>query len=432
MAGSSKILTLSYGAFSCSLEGFDDPFETMKAIDGYVRDLAGDDRDLQADPPIPDAAVLADIAGRGIAGRVVSVEHQGGIVLRAEETTHGHAPVASPRSGGAAGDAAGTEMPGELEDTLAALLADAVADVPRAGAEDAAPPQPARASRVLKVKRADFEVAQAEGLLEEIAEDETGLGNIPDAACHEGIGRGEQPDTGREPACLADGPDRASSADMSQESDLARIFDEADSQMTAPETSRRRNTIQHLRAALAATRAQKEGRAEATRTPNANPGRGDLTAALRPRRPAPVAAARARPRLEEPLLAPLRLAPEQRVDAGRAAVRPRRIIAPQPGMREAIGEGFVAFARELGATALPDLLEAAAAYLADAEGCAQFSRPKLMAMLKQVEQEGFSREEGLRSFGRLLHEGKLRKLSDGRFAVTGKTRFRAEARHRAG
>lgn len=424
MAGSSKILTLSYGAFSCSLEGFDDPFETMKAIDGYVRDLAGDDRDLRAGPPLPDAAVLADIAGRGIAGRVVSFEHQGAIVPRPEETPQGHAPVP------AAGDAAGTEMPGDLADTLVALLADAAADVPRAGAGDAAPPRSARAFRVLRVKRADFEVAKAEGLLEEIAGDETGPGNIPDAVCHEGIGPGEQPGTGREAACLAGGPDRASFADMSLESDLARIFDEADSQMTAPETSRRRNTIQQLRAALAATRAQKEGRADATRVPDANPGRGDLTAALRPRRPAPVAAARARPRLEEPLLAPLRLAPEQRVDAGRVAVRSRRIIAPQRGTREAIGQGFVAFARDLGATALPDLLEAAAAYLADAEGCAQFSRPRLMAMLKQVEQEGFSRGEGLRSFGRLLHEGKLRKLSDGRFAVTGKTRFRAEARHR--
>jgi hypothetical protein len=56
----------------------------------------------------------------------------------------------------------------------------------------------------------------------------------------------------------------------------------------------------------------------------------------------------------------------------------------------------------------------------------------LMGKLREVDEEGFSREEGLRSFGKLLREGKLQKLSGGRFAVTEETEFRAEARRRAG
>lgn len=711
MVSSNKVLTVSYGTFSCTLEGFDESFDTMKAIAEYFRDLAADDRYFGAEPPTPDADMLARIAEREISRRVKAHEEGGQIVLRAGDTeaflqagsttaepTHAspprtdgyetsappHAAPAGPQQPSAAPKGApaqdetpsepagpapsqatpapaaaepaadqshaaepetmapaaddtpeatapdrdtaatapeshGSEEPREnsVEPTVEEPAGDAVEDedsdsvsarlrrirsvVEQGGgdygtgefsedehandflaqtaaelnpalerdeaegtAQEAAPREPAPqaqaetapedisaaeppedpfaslTARLLQEyepdpaaePRADItpdDDAEAEARQDEtVAEDtlsqlladampETTL-DVPDADAAEApLVLGEHDETGEIPAPevgLEEGaqddanlfdedhdetesqdllspeeeaelqrelaaveaelgagsapelddseidhpevatatapaaetaPDQADTTEDhradrlragDESADVSRLFDEADSQLEAPEASKRRNAIQHLRAAVAATKAEKNAGSDLREEQSDAPYRSDLAEVVRPRRPhtsrepSHKERPRARRPAEEDRPAPLKLVAEQRIDTPHEPVRPRRVsAAPVPSGSASGGKTFEEYAAEIGATTLHELLEAAAAYMSDVEGRDQFSRPMLMGKIKEIDNESFTREDGLRSFGHLLRQGKLQKLKGGRFAITEHTEFRARARH---
>ncbi len=213
------------------------------------------------------------------------------------------------------------------------------------------------------------------------------------------------------------------------EAEMSRIMSQADEELADPGASRRRNAIAHLKAAVAATEAARQlGEPKESGAPTENAFREDFDEVVRPRRAArpeidPERNERARP-------APLRLVDSQRVDLtevpSSAPVQPRRVGTQAPAPTEDAGN-FAEFAESMGATSLQDLLEAAAAYTAFVEGSEDFSRPHIMQKVRQTVSEDFSREDGLRSFGTLLRQGRIERVRNGRFAVSHRTRFKPEA-----
>ena len=148
--------------------------------------------------------------------------------------------------------------------------------------------------------------------------------------------------------------------------------------------------------------------------------------------------ASAEPDPELPRVAPLKLVAEQRVDlpetelpapgAVAQTVRPRRVSMPLDRDDDDSAGGFASFAEEVGANRLPELLEAAAAYMSFVEGRDEFSRPQLMTKVRQVDTGDTSREDRLRSFGQLLRDGKIEKVQGGRFAASDSIGFRPKDR----
>ena len=303
---------------------------------------------------------------------------------------------------------------------------------------------PARIARVIKVKRADLEAAIAQGDLEEVDDEddiqESTLSDEDEAELARDLADVEadlenlENESLFEDATFDDETATAPQAlpaigDNDDDDALSRLLAEADQQMNDEEGKQSRDAFLHLRAAVAVKKAD-AGLAEPTTEEEEVAYRSDLATAVKPRRPAAGAGRSERPTpTERP--APLKLVAEQRVDTAemdtRGTVRPRRVTLQEAAVN--IGtDSFVEFAEDMGAHELPDLLEAAAAYMSFVEGREQFSRPQLMNKVRSVEKENFSREDGLRSFGKLLRAGKIEKIKGGRFAVTNDIGYRPDAR----
>ncbi len=362
----------------------------------------------------------------------------------------------------------------DQEQAAAELDDDDIVEIAEAEVHSApvAPVTPA-AAHVAKVKRADLEAALASGQIEQVEEDEEEdiFADQP-VAQDSSLSPEDEADLMRELAAVEDelengadesdnifGDDIISDAAnedetdfdapvfdapdhttlpqgvSEDETDLSRLMTEADEKLDDPEISSRHETYSQLRAAVASAEAERSAGGSIGGQVEDDPYRDDLADVVRPRRPS-VEGKRTQRRISEGRPAPLKLVAEQRVDDGagiahRGPVRPRRVMtvpiaeafAPDA---ESVDSAFAEFAIRMEATELPDLLEAAAAYLTFVEGHDKFSRPQLMSKVRLIKQDDYNREDGLRSFGQLLRDGKIVKRGGGWFAASEDIGFRPD------
>ena len=446
--------------------------DALAADDGADMDVADHDEDEDDDD---DIAAILDRLG---AADDVEVEEVDEDIIAVSQPTDATDDAVSNLFGE---DDYDDDLEADADDDVEAEVTDVIEVAEVAAAEEA--PRTPRA-RVIKVKRADLEAAIENGELEEYdedddiptldelapaktktsslsKEDEAELAReladleadmsqkkaalsddlddalddtLGDELDHEDAILDDEDDVDDEAQPVAAAPRRVlPSIDDAKSDDMDRLLAETDHQMDEPESATRRNAFSHLRAAVAAKKADVAMGASEKADENDGAYRNDLADVVRPRRPVSTSARTERPGEGRP--APLKLVAEQRIDVERprpaGPVRPRRVAAVSDVATPAAeGESFADYAAEMGATKLPQLLEAAAAYMSFVEGREQFSRPQLMTKVRQVgPEDGFSREDGLRSFGQLLRAGKIEKIKGGRFTVSDDIGYRPD--HRA-
>ncbi|MEA5161147.1 hypothetical protein U5903_10225 [Cereibacter johrii] len=243
MSGDSKILTLSYAGFTCALEGFADPFSLAGPIAAHFREA-------EARGSAPEAAVLQRIAE----GAVLVAADAAGVTLRA-------AAAAAPEPAAASVAARLMRLRAAME-AARHPTAQAEAQSRRAAPQPMSVPAHREAAAEEAVRafvaaeRAEQAQTEARERAQTLARARSRIGRLkaePDPQLLEELARIEQE---LATPCPAHDAGRQL-AEATGEDAVERILDKTRSQMGAPESRRRISALSHLKAAVAATVAER-------------------------------------------------------------------------------------------------------------------------------------------------------------------------------
>ena len=255
-----------------------------------------------------------------------------------------------------------------------------------------------------------------------------------------------------ERAAEADRRSRRAAKTARSQREISRLLGEANTKLDGEESRRRLAAITHLKAAVAATVAERKLTAGkgpeilSTAPKTMERFRDDLSkveAQEKPTRPAGKEAGKARAKAEAAAQAEVGRPTSRELPAPPLAEDLKGVeAAPPPAARvqeprteiasggvdhtgtEPAPEVIAAFAVSRGAVTLTDFVEAVAAFAIHEKGMESFLRPYLLSRVEAVVPEGtYTPELGLRAFGTLLRSGTIQKVDRGRFTISDASRF---------
>ena len=463
MGDNRQILDVTYGTFSCRLEGFDDSVATMKLVADYLQSQPNLTRTQTSIAAADDIDALSALTG-GSVDAVTTTEGRAQLLISKHDATPALLEIENQAQNNPPSD-----FDDEEDDSIAAKLeriravvgrtpAPAAADDFAEDVQEHAAQQTETSIQALTLQLDDHagdtttvDLAAPFGDDDDLADDAPDLTaqTSPSDASESTMNlasfvAGDDLNLQDEVAQVErEIDDRHKRQELSRTADAAvqRILSQTDNALNAPELRRQRDSFAQLKAASVAIDAARQlGDDDDDDSELNEPYRDDLDeiAAAEAEKASDLDADDVSPDVvahpmaayapDQPVpLPPLRLVASQRVvepvkPMGDAESRLRQIVS----RIEKVGQpmSYADFVASHDVTDLAEMIVAAAAYANFIEMKQDFSRPEIMRLVRAHAKENVARQNVVRIFGQLVKEERIVRLDNGRFQVAPDTQYR--------